>query len=170
MFLQFSCSIVSYSLRPHGLKHARLPCPSPTPGAYSNSCPLSRWCHPSISSSVNPFSCLQSFPASGSFPVSQFFASAGQSIGVSASISVSNEYSGLISFGLVLIPLAVQGTLKVQGPDKSGHQSNMKETAETSRLLGVPCGICAGNREGVLPNLPFSDGKTVLMFGVVKVV
>ena len=88
----------------------------------------------------------------------------------SFSISPSNEYSGLISFGLVLIPLAVQGTLKVQGPDKSGHQSNMKETAETSRLLGVPCGICAGNREGVLPNLPFSDGKTVLMFGVVKVV
>ena len=113
MFLQFSCSIVSYSLRPHGLKHARLPCPSPTPGAYSNSCPLSRWCHPSISSSVNPFSCLQSFPASGSFPVSQFFASAGQSIGVSASISVSNEYSGLISFRMDWLDLlAVQGTLK----------------------------------------------------------
>ena len=72
----------------HGLEHARLPCPSPTPAAYSNSCPLSQWCHPTISSSVIAFSsCLQSFPASGSFPVSQFFASGGQSIGVSASAS-----------------------------------------------------------------------------------
>ena len=88
------------SLRPHGLQHARLPCPSPTPGAFSNSCPLSRWCHPTISSSVVPFSSwLQSFPASGCFPRSQFFASGGQSIGVSASTSVlSTEYSGLISF------------------------------------------------------------------------
>ena len=76
------------TLRPHGLQHARLPCPSPTPGAYSNSCPLSQWCHPTISSSVIPFSCLQSFPASGSFPVIQFFASGGQIIGVSASTSV----------------------------------------------------------------------------------
>ena len=72
----------------HGLQHARPPCPSPTPRVYPNSCPLSRWCHPTISSSVVPFSCLQSFPASGFFPMSQFFASSGQSIGVSASISV----------------------------------------------------------------------------------
>ena len=87
--VQFSRSIVSDSLEPHGLQHARLPCPSPTPRACSNSCPLSRWCHPTISSSVVPFSsCLQSFPASGSFPVSQFFISGGQSIGVSASASV----------------------------------------------------------------------------------
>ena len=85
-----SChSVVSDSLWPHGLQHYRLPCPSPTPGAGSNSCPLSQWCHPTISSSVIPFSsCLQSFPASGSFPMSQFFASGGQSIGVSASASV----------------------------------------------------------------------------------
>ena len=77
------------TLRPHGLQHTRPPCPSPTPGAYSNSCPLSRWCHPTISSSVIPFSsCLRSFPASGSFPMCQFFASGGQSIGVSASASV----------------------------------------------------------------------------------
>ena len=70
---QFSCSVVSESLPPHGLQHARLPCPSPTPAVYSNSCPLSRWCHPTISSSAVPFSsCLQSFPASGSFPMSQF--------------------------------------------------------------------------------------------------
>ena len=86
---QFSRSSVSDSLRPHGLQHTRLPCPSPTDGVYSDSCPLSRWCHPTISSSVIPFSSsLQSFPASRSFPVSQFFTSGGQSIGVSASTSV----------------------------------------------------------------------------------
>ena len=86
---QFSHSVVSNSLRPHGLQNARLPCPSPTPGACSDSCPLSQWCHPTISSSVIPFfSCLQSFPASGSFQMSQLFASGAQSIGVSASASV----------------------------------------------------------------------------------
>ena len=80
---------MSDSLPPHGLQHTRPPCPSPTPGVYSNSCPLSRWCHPTISSSVILFfSCLQSFPASGSFPVSQLFTSDGHSIGVSASASV----------------------------------------------------------------------------------
>ena len=84
-----SHSVVSDALRPHGLQHARLPCPSPTPRVYSNSCPLSRWCHPTISSSIVPFSsCLQSFPASGCFQMSQFFTSDGQSIGVSASASV----------------------------------------------------------------------------------
>ena len=78
-----------WTLQPHGLQHTRPPYPSPSARACSNSCPLSRWCHPTISSSVIPFSsCLQSFPASGSFPVSQFFASGGQSIGVSASTSV----------------------------------------------------------------------------------
>jgi len=85
--LLFSHSIISNSLRPHGLQHARLPCPSPSPGACSNSCPLSWWCHPTISSSVIPFSCLQSLPASGSFQMSRFFTSGGQSIGVSASAS-----------------------------------------------------------------------------------
>ena len=75
---QFSHSVVSDSLQPHGLQHVRLPWPSPTPGACSNSCLLSQWCHPTVSSSVVPFSCLQSFPASGSFPVSQFFASGDQ--------------------------------------------------------------------------------------------
>ena len=86
---QFSCSVVSSSMQPHGLPHARPPCPSPTPWAGSNSCPSSRWCHPTISSSVAPFSShLQSFPASGAFPVSQFFTSGGQSIGVSALASV----------------------------------------------------------------------------------
>ena len=86
---QFSCSVVSDSLHPHGLQHARPPCPSPSPRVYSNSCPLSRWCHPIISSSAVPFSsCLPSFPTSGSFQNCQFFASGGQSIGVSASASV----------------------------------------------------------------------------------
>ena len=87
--VQFSHSVVSNSLRPHELQYARPPCPSPTPGVHSNSSPLCQWCQPTISSSVIPFSsCLQSFPASGSFPVSQFFASGGQSIGVSASTSL----------------------------------------------------------------------------------
>ena len=86
---QSSCSVMSDSLQPHGLQHARLPCPSPTPGACSNSHPSSQWCHPTISSSVVPVSpWLQLFPASGSFPVSQFFTSGGQSIGVSALASV----------------------------------------------------------------------------------
>ena len=86
--VQFSLSVVFDSLQHHGLQHAWLPCPSPTSIAYSNSYPLSQWSHPNILSSVIPFSCcLQSFPASGSFPVSQFFASGGQSIGTSASAS-----------------------------------------------------------------------------------
>ena len=86
---QFNHSVVSNSLQLHGLRHARLPCPSPSPGAWSNSWPSSWWCHPTISSSVIPFSyCLQSFPASGSFPRSQFFSSGGQSIGVLASESI----------------------------------------------------------------------------------
>ena len=87
--VQFSSSVMSDSLWPHGPQHARPPCPSPTPGAYPNSCPLSRWCHPTISSSVIPFSsCPQSFPASGFVQMSQLFTSRGQSIGVSASTSV----------------------------------------------------------------------------------
>ena len=87
--VQFNCSVMSNSLRPHGLQHARPPCPSPTPGVYSNSRSLTQWCYPTILASVISFSsCLQSFPTSGSFQMSQFFASRGQSIGVSASISV----------------------------------------------------------------------------------
>ena len=86
--VQFSCSVTSSSLQHRGLRHARPPCPSPTPRVYSNSCSLSQWCHPTISSFVIPFFCLQSFPASGSFQMSYFFTSGGQSIGVSASTSV----------------------------------------------------------------------------------
>ena len=86
--VQFSCSVMSDSLWPHGLQYASYPFSSPTSGACSNSCPLSWWCHPTISSSVIPFSsCLQSFPASGSFQMSQYFTSGGQSIGASASTS-----------------------------------------------------------------------------------
>ena len=85
LILLFGHSVVSDSLRPHGLQHARPPCPSPTPGACSDSCPSSRWCHPTISSSVVPFSsCLQSFPASGSFPMNRLSKSGCQSIGASA--------------------------------------------------------------------------------------
>ena len=107
--VQFSSSVVSNSLQPHGLKHMRPPCPSPTPGVDSNSCPWSQWCHSSISSSAIPFSShLQSFPASGSFhirwPKYRSF---------SFSISPSNEYSGLVSFRTDWFDLfAVQGTLK----------------------------------------------------------
>ena len=110
--VQFSHSVVSNSLWPHGLQHTRLPSPSPTPGVYSNSCTLNQWCCPTISTSVVPSSsCLQSFPASGSFPMIQLFASGGQSF--SFSISPSNEYSGLISFRMDWLDLiAAQGTLK----------------------------------------------------------
>ena len=87
--VQLSCSVVSDSLRPHVSQHARPPCPSPTPGVHSNSCPSLGWCHPAISSSVFPFSsCPQSLPASGAFPISQFFPWGGQSIEVSASASI----------------------------------------------------------------------------------
>ena len=87
--VQFSRSVMSNSLQPHRLQHTRPPCPSPTPGVYLNSCPLSQWCHPTITSSIVPFSShLQSFPASGFFPMSQFFTLGSQSIGVSASTSV----------------------------------------------------------------------------------
>ena len=107
---------MSHSSQPHGLQHTRLPCPSLTLGACSNSCPSNRRYHPTISSSAVPFSsCLQSFPVSESFPMSQFFASGGQSIGVSDSTSIlpMNEYSGLISFSTDWLDfLAIQGTLK----------------------------------------------------------
>ena len=89
LLLLFSCSVLSNSLQPLGLQHARFPCPSPSPGACSNSCPLSQWCHPTTSSSVVSFSsCLQSLPASGSFPLSRLFTSGGQITGASASTSV----------------------------------------------------------------------------------
>ena len=120
--VQFSRSVVSDSLWPHGLQHARLPCPSATPGIHPNSCPLSRWCHPTISSSVIPFSpCPQSFPASGCFPMSQLFASGSQSIGVSASsFSPSSEHSGLISFRMNWLDLlAIKSLLQLHSSEAS---------------------------------------------------
>ena len=114
MLLLFSCQVTSDSLQPHGLQHTGLPCPSPSSRVCSNLCPLNQWCHPAISSSVIPFSsCLQSFSASGSFPVNQLFTSGGQSIGVSASASVLPMNIVLISFRMDRFDLlAVQVTLK----------------------------------------------------------
>ena len=114
--IQFSCSVMYDSLRPHGLQHTKLPCPSPTPRAYSNSCPPSRWCHPTISLSVIPFSsCLQSFPASGCFPRSQFSHQVAKvsELQLQLQHQFFSEYSGLVSFKIDWFDLlAVQGTLK----------------------------------------------------------
>ena len=111
--VQLSCSVVSNSLQSHGLQQARLPCPSPTPTPCSNSGPLSQWCHPTISSSVIPFSsCFQSFPASGSFPMSRLFASGGPSIGAAASVLPVNIQDWFLFRVDWFALLAVQGTLK----------------------------------------------------------
>ena len=117
--VQFSCSVVSDSLWPRGLQHARLPCPSSTPRACSNSCLSSQWCRPTISSSVIPFSsCRQSFPASGYFPVSQFFTSGGPSIGASASASV-------LPVNIQdWFPLGLTGLISLQSKGLSGIFSN----------------------------------------------
>ena len=123
-----SCSVVSDSLRPHGLQHARLPCPSPTPGDCSNSCPSSQWCHPTISSSVIPFSsCLQPFPASGSFPVSQFFVSGGQSIRASASVLPKNIQDWF--------PLGLTGWISLQSKGLSRVFSNT--TVQKHQFFGT---------------------------------
>ena len=113
--VQFSCSVMSDSMQTYGLQHARPPFPSPTPRVYSNSCPLSESCYSTISSSVIPFSsCLQSFPKSGSFQMSQFFTSSGQSTGFSFNISPSKEYSGQIPFRMDWLDSLdlIQGTPK----------------------------------------------------------
>ena len=143
---------MSDSLRPHGLQHARPPGPSPIPWVYSRSCLLSWWCHPTISSSVIPFSsCLQSFPTSGSSSVSQFFASGGQSIGVSASASPSNEYSGLISLRMDWLDLlVVQGTLK----------SFLQHHSSKASILQ-----CSAFFIGQLSHLYMTTGKTVALTG-----
>ena len=114
--VHFSLLVMSDSLWPHGLQHARLPCPSPTPRACSNSSPSFQWCHPTISFSVTPFSsCLQSFPASGSFPMSQFLTSGGQIIGATTSASVlPMNIQGWFPLGLtVLISLQSKGLSRV---------------------------------------------------------
>ena len=127
--VQFSHSVVSCSLWPHGLQHARPPCPSPTLGVYSNSCPSSRWCHPAISSSVVPFSsCPQSLQASESFPMSQLFASGGQSTGVSASTSV------LLMNTQDLSPWGWTGWISLQSKGLSRVFSN--NTVQKHQLFG----------------------------------
>ena len=127
---QFSRSVVSDSLRPYGLQHTRPPCPLPTPRVYSNPCPLSWWCHLTISSSVVPLSsCLQSLPASGAFPMSQFFAS-GKYWSFNFSISPASEYSGLISFRMDWLDLlASQGTLKSLLQHHSSKASILRHSA-----------------------------------------
>ena len=121
--VQFSHSIVPDSLQPHGLYHTRLPCPSPAPRTCSNSCSSSQWCHPTISSSIFPFSfCLQSFPESGSVPVSQFFASGGQSVGASASVLPVN-IQNWIPWGMTgLISLQAKGLSRVSNTTVQKHQ------------------------------------------------
>ena len=116
--VQFSRLVMSDSLRQNGLQPIRPPCPSPTPGVYANSCPLSRWCHPTISSSIVSFSCLQSFPASWSFQMSQLFTSGGQSIGVSASASV------LLMNIQNWFPLGLMSLISVQSKGLSRVYSN----------------------------------------------
>ena len=121
--IQFSHSVMSDSLRPHGLEHARPPCPSPTPRACSNSCPSSQWCHPTIWSSVIPFSsCLQSFPASGSFPMN-LFASGGQNIGASASASV--------------LPVNIQDWFKIDRFDLTAVQRDSQESSPTPQFKSI---------------------------------
>ena len=128
--IQFSHSVVSASLWPHEPQHARPPCPPPTPGVHPNPCPSSRWCHPTISSSVVPFSShLQSFPASGSFPNSQIFASCGQSIGVSVSALVlpMNIQDGF--------PLGLTGLISLQAKGLSRVFSNT--TVQKHQFFGA---------------------------------
>ena len=148
--VQFSHPVVSDSLRLHESQHARPPCPSPTPGIYLNSCPLSQWCHPAISSSVVPFSsCPQSLPVSGSFPMSQLFLSGGQSIGLSFSSSPSNEHPGLISFRMNWMDLlAVQGTLK----SLLQHHSSKASILRCSAFFTVQ-----------LPHPYMTTGKTIAL-------
>ena len=131
-WVQFSCSVVSDSVRPHELQHARPPCASPTPRVHSNSCPSSQWCHPAISSSVVPFSsCPQSLPASGSFPTSQLFAWGGQSIGVSALASFlpmnTQEWS----------PLEWTGWISLQSKGLSRVFSNTTVQSIDSSVLSL---------------------------------
>ena len=135
--VQFSYSVMSDSLLPHELQHARPPCPLPTPGVYSNSCPLSWWCHPTISSSVVPFSShLQSFPASGSFPTSRLFTSGSQSIGASASWSVLPMH--IQSW----FPLGLTGLISLQSKGLSRVFCNI--TVQTST---IPTSMVVPSRE-----------------------
>ena len=139
VLVQFSHSVVSDSLQPHELQHARPPCPSPTPGVDSNTCPSSRWCHPDISSSVVPFSsCPQSLLASGSFPMSQLFKWGGQSTGVSVSASVLPMNTFRISFRMDWLDLlAVQGTLMSLLQHHSSKASILRRSAFSPTLTSI---------------------------------
>ena len=149
--VRFSHSVVSDSLQCHGLQHARLPCPLPTPRTYSNSCPSSQWCHPNISSSVTLFSSyLQCFPASGSFPMSQFFASRGQSIGASASASFlpMNIQDWL--------PLRLTGWISLQSKRLSSAFSNT--TVQEHQFFGVQLSLYSNS------HIPYrTNGKTIAL-------
>ena len=139
----FNCSVMSNSLWPHGLQHTRLSCPSPSPGVCSNSCPLSQWCHPTISSSVIPFSsCLQSFPASGSFPMSQLFTSGGQRIGVSVSASVFTMNIR------VWFPLGLIGLISLRSKGLSRVFSKPQFESVNSSVLSLLYGpICTSTHD-----------------------
>ena len=149
--VRFSCSVMSDSLRPHGLQHARSPCPSPTPRVYSNSFSLSWWCHPTISSSIVPFSsCLQFFPASGSFTMSQFFTSGGQSIGISASASVLSR--NIWDW----FPLAWTGWISLQSKGLSRVFSNT--TVQNHQFFGVQLSFIVQ-----LSHPYMTNGKTIAL-------
>ena len=163
--VQFSHSVVSSSLQPHELQHARPPCPSPTPGVHSNSCPLSRWYHQAVSSSVVPFSsCPQSLPASGYFPMSQLRMRWPKYWSFSISISPSSEHPGLISFRMDWLDLlAVQGTLKSLLQHHSSKASILRHSAfftvQLSHLYMTTGKIIALTRRtfvGKVMSLPFS--------------
>ena len=142
---------MSDSLWPHRLLHARPPCPSPTPRAYPNSCPLSRWCHPTISSSVIPFSsCLQLFPASGSFPMSQFFTSGGQRFGVSASTSFLPKKSQDWS------PLGWTGWISLKSKGLSRVFSN--STVQKHRFFGAQLSLQSSSTHPYM-----TTGKTIAL-------
>ena len=154
-----------YSLQPHGLQHTRLPCPSPTPRACSNSCPLSQQCHSTISSSVIPFSsCLQSLPALGSFPMSQLFASGGQSIGASASASVlpmKNEdwfplgLTGLISLQSKALSRVFRGRQRpVEISSQVSNVNSLTPVPTLPRLCRLPYGLA---RKGIIQGIEKSS-------------
>ena len=165
--VQFSHSFVSDSLQPHRTQHGRLPCPSPTPGVYPNSCPLNQWCHPTISSSVVPFSShSQFFPASESFQMSQLFASGGENIGsFSFNISPSNEHPGLISFRIYWLDLfAVQGTLKSLLQHHSSKSSILRHSAFFIVQLSHP--YMTTGKTIALTRRTFADKVMSLLFNM----
>ena len=164
--VQFSFSVTYNSLQSHELQPSRLPSPSPTPGGCSNSCPLSRWCHPTISSSVVPFSsCLQSFPASGSFPMSQFFSSGDQSIGASASTLVLPMYFQDWS------PLGLTGLISLQSKGLSRVFSNT--TVQKHQFFGELVYYILANRYIIIYSSSSQSRlaglfSLVLLFSLVK--